>query len=150
SDPGSRLFVVGQHKDDAHSEELRALAARDPRIRLVLTPENVPDESVASWLAACDCVAAPYRDVYTSGVVYLAATFRKPVAARRLGIFRSLGNPGFGRPFEPGDEAAVAVALEAVRASDPGELRDSALRFSGDHDWGRITAEVAAILAGRL
>jgi len=147
SDPGCRLFIVGQHKDDAHSEELLALAARDPRVRLVLAPDNVPDESVALWLAACDCVAAPYRDVYTSGVVYLAATFGKPIVAPRLGIFRSLGDPSFVRTFDPeGADAAVGAAFEAVRRADPEELLESALRFSADHDWAGITAKVAEIL----
>jgi hypothetical protein len=108
----------------------------------------VPDESVALWLAACDCVAAPYRDVYTSGVVYLAATFGKPIVAPRLGIFLSLGDPSFVRTFEPdGGDAAVGAAFEAVRTASPDEVVESARRFAVDHDWGAITSKVARILS---
>jgi glycosyltransferase involved in cell wall biosynthesis len=147
-DPGYRLYIVGQHKDDAHSEELRVLAARDPRVRLVLTPDNLPDERVGLWLAASDCVAAPYRDVYTSGVAYLAATFGKPIVAPRLGIFRSLGDLSFVRRFEPeGGDAAVGAAFEAVRGTNPEDLVESARRFTAEHDWGVITARVAEILS---
>jgi beta-1,4-mannosyltransferase len=147
SDPACRVYIVGQHKDEAHSQDLREVAARDPRIRLLLTPENVPDDRVALWLAACDCVAAPYRDVYTSGVVHLAATFGKAIVAPRLGVFRSLGDQAFVCTFEPaGGEEAVAAAFEAVRGADPETVKDSATRFREEHDWRRITAGVAEIL----
>jgi hypothetical protein len=93
-------------------------------------------------------VATPYRDVYTSGVVYLAATFGKPIVAPRTGIFRSLGVQSFVHTFEPdGGDAAVGAAFEAVRGTNPEELVDSARRFTADHDWGVITAKVAEILS---
>jgi len=81
-------------------------------------------------------------------VVYLAATFGKPIVAPRLGIFRSLGDLSFVRRFEPdGGDAAVGAAFEAVREAEPGDLLESAKRFTEEHDWGVITSKVAAILS---
>ncbi len=147
NDPDSRLYIVGQSKDEAHSSELRAIAARDPRVRLELTAESVPDDRVAMWIAACDCVAAPYREVYTSGVVYLAATFGKPIVAPRLGLFRSLLDQPFVLTFDPeGGDASAAEALAAARRLDPWEAARAAREFSTAHDWGRIAANAAEIL----
>ena len=81
-------------------------------------------------------------------MVYLAATFGKPIVAPRLGIFRSLGDLSFVRRFEPdGGDAAVGAAFEAVRAAKPAELLESAERFTAQHDWSVITSKVAGILA---
>lgn len=80
-----------------------------------LFDEYVPNEQVASLFELSDLVVLPYRSASQSGVIPLAATFRKPVVATTAG-----GLPdalaGAGMVVPPRDPDALGAAIvQALR-----------------------------------
>jgi glycosyltransferase involved in cell wall biosynthesis len=141
------LYVVGQCLDPAYGQVLECLAAGDGRVTLTMGPEDLPDEQVGQWLAASDCLVTPYREIHTSGVLFLAATFGKPIVAPRLGIFRELDGQAFVLAYDPAAEARLLPErMAAARAADPQRVRDAARGFADRHDWAAIARRLAEVL----
>jgi D-inositol-3-phosphate glycosyltransferase len=67
-------------------------------------------------------VALPYVRIYQSGVLHLAYTFGRPVVATRVGgLTEDIKDGKSGVLVPPGDENALATALEEMLA-DPERL----------------------------
>jgi glycosyltransferase involved in cell wall biosynthesis len=80
-----------------------------------LFDQYVPNEEVAPLFELADLVVLPYRSASQSGVIPLAATFRKPVVATAAGgLPDSLAGAGIVVPPEAPDQlgAAIVRALE--------------------------------------
>jgi glycosyltransferase involved in cell wall biosynthesis len=77
---------------------------------------------VPYYFAAADVVALPYVRIYQSGVLHLAYTFGRPVVATRVGgLTEDIKDGKSGVLVPPGDENALATALEEMLA-DPERL----------------------------
>lgn len=63
--------------------EIESLASSHSSIRLDL--RYVPEEVLHAYLAACDCVVLPYRQVLNSGSALLALSAARPVIAPAIG-----------------------------------------------------------------
>lgn len=75
-----------------------------------LFDEYIPNEEVAPLFALADLVVLPYRSASQSGVIPLAATFRKPVVATTAGgLPDALG--GAGAVVSPEDPEALGAAI---------------------------------------
>jgi D-inositol-3-phosphate glycosyltransferase len=64
---------------------IRQNALNDRIIRFI---GFIPDSQVENFFAACDVVILPYRNVYQTGVLFLAYRFGVPVVATDVGNFR--------------------------------------------------------------
>lgn len=137
---GVRLVVMGQCLIPDYEAEINRLAAGNPDVTLLIGKDDVPDEEVCRWMAAVDCVLAPYDDIYTSGMLYLAATFGKPIIAPRIGVFEELGDAPFVYRYEKQD-IKVGLPDQMIRASEGDAVRvgQAARAFSDAHDWSLIT-----------
>lgn len=78
-----------------------------------LFDEYIPNEDVAPLFELTDLVVLPYRSASQSGVIPLAATFRKPVVATNVGALPE-GLAGSGLVVPPQDPDALGAAV--VRA----------------------------------
>jgi glycosyltransferase involved in cell wall biosynthesis len=139
-DPDLRVAIAGAPGDDATADAVERAAAGDHRILLDLA--HLDDDRLATWLAAADLVALPYRRILNSGAALLALTAGRPVLVPELGampeLARDLG-PVWVRTY-PGDldDAVLAAAVDwatAPRTGDP-DL--------GAYRWGRIAEETIA------
>lgn len=84
-----------------------------------LFDEYVPNEEVAPLFELADLVVLPYRSASQSGVIPLAATFRKPVVATQVGALPdALAGAGVVVPPEDPDALGAAV-VRALRAPPP-------------------------------
>jgi glycosyltransferase involved in cell wall biosynthesis len=84
----AKLYIVGslRVRYDATSNYLcllRFLAAGNPRV--VLIEKFVSDQEFDTWIAACDYIVAPYREIWSSGIVARAKLFGKKVIASDVG-----------------------------------------------------------------
>jgi beta-1,4-mannosyltransferase len=79
--PGENLalLVAGESKSAELSDQIRAAAGRDPRVRLEL--RFLDEEQVHRYLSAADLVALPFREVLNSGSAILALSLDRPVLA---------------------------------------------------------------------
>jgi glycosyltransferase involved in cell wall biosynthesis len=134
------LLIAGRVHDPALHERLEKAALTHPNIRL--HAGFVPDDQIQTFMAAADAVAAPFRDVLTSGSLILALSFGKAVIAPRVGCVKDMERDVLGYFYDPTERQALADALETF-ASD---RRDSAA--IGQHNravaetlsWARVAA----------
>ncbi len=139
SNPASdaRLYVVGSARVEhpeirAHVEELRQLAARDPR---VVFHERFPsDAEFDTWIAASDVVVLPYREIWSSSVAARARLLGRRVIATAVGgLADQLGS---GDVVVQGD-AELAAALRGVSPapSKAARVRRTQLRLAVVPPW---------------
>ena len=140
-----RLIIAGEpHKgSEEYLDEIRRIATRDfGEGEIFLKFQFIPDEMMELYLKAADVLALPHKDIFQSGVLFLAYSFGLPVVATDVGSFREEiieGETGF--ICKPGDAADLAGTLETYFLSgiyrDLGtrrqEIKDYANRV---HSWG--------------
>lgn len=136
------LDVLGSGPEgDAYADSLRALAARDSRVRL-LPP--VPREAVVERLADYDVVLVPSQGLETGPLVVLEAhAAGVPVIGSALAAISDRVRDGVdGRLVAPRSPAAWASALEEI-VNDPTVLA----RWRGAIEAPRTMRDVAADMA---
>jgi beta-1,4-mannosyltransferase len=87
-DPDLRLTIAGASDGGEATAAVQRAADGDARIRLELG--HLDDERLATWLAAADLVALPYRSILNSGAALLALSARRPVLVPALGAMPEL------------------------------------------------------------
>ena len=117
-----RLIIAGEPKkgSEDYLEEIRGITARDfSQNEIILRFQFIPDEQMELFLKAADVLVLPYKDIFQSGILFLAYTFGLPVVATDVGSFREEiveGETGF--VCRPGDVPDLADTLEKYFASD--------------------------------
>jgi len=156
-----RLIIAGEPKkgSERYFDEIRTTIRRiDSRGRIICKLQFIPDEEMELYLKAADVLVLPYKEIFQSGVLFLAHSFGLPVIAADVGSFREEiieGRTGF--LFNPGDALDLANSIERYFASNlytnlanrRREIRDDA---SARHSWsivGEMTRNVYAELLGR-
>jgi glycosyltransferase involved in cell wall biosynthesis len=145
-----RLIVAGEPKkgSEEYLHEIRQSIKKDfNQGQVILRIQFIPDEEMELYLKGADVLVLPYREIFQSGVLFLAYSFGLPVVATDVGSFREEiveGSTGF--LCKPGDPAELAKAIETYFASDlfknlrvrRPELKDYA---NANHSW-RAVAEL--------
>jgi D-inositol-3-phosphate glycosyltransferase len=117
-----RLIIAGEPKkgSEAYLDEIREIASRDFKPgEIILKFQFIPDQEMELYLKAGDVLVLPYKDIFQSGVLFLAYSFGLPVVATDVGSFREEiveGKTGF--ICKPGDPADLAKTLETYFLSD--------------------------------
>ena len=79
----------------------------------------IPDEEVETYFKAADVLVLPYRDIFQSGVLFLAYRFGLPVIATDVGSFKEeLQSARAGLVCRPNDPIDLARAIEDYFKSD--------------------------------
>lgn len=111
---GVRVAVVGEVFPDAR-ELAHRRDASPVRDRILWRDEYVSEEEMALWLAACDVVVLPYREISASAIAARALAARRPIAAAAVGGLKDAVLPGStGELFPAGNADALADAVERV------------------------------------
>lgn len=155
-----RLIIAGRPKggcDKYLGEIQEAISRTDGRGRVIQKFEYIPDKETELYFKAADVLVLPYREIFQSGIFFLAYSFGLPVVAADVGSLREdiiEGRTGFlCRPGDPGD---LAMTIEKYFKSDlfknlngrRQEIRDFA---QARHSWavvGEMTRNVYAGLTG--
>src|SRR5919197_3632787 len=139
----AELWVVGAPRIDM--ARLHELAG--PRVRFV--ERFVPDPEIPAYFRRADLVVLPYRDIDQSGVLYTALAFGKPLVLSARGGFVELAERhGAARLGPPGDEEALAAALEDLLTDDAAraELAAAAVRAAaGPYSWDTVAERTLAL-----
>jgi D-inositol-3-phosphate glycosyltransferase len=157
-----RLIIAGEPKKG--SEEYRDEIERIVKTefapgRIILKIQFIPDEEMEVYLKAADVLVLPYKEIFQSGVLFLAYSFGLPVVATDVGSFREEiveGKTGF--LCQPGDPVELAQTMETYFASDlyknlktrRQEIKDYA---DANHSWNAVadlTRRAYAELLGRV
>jgi D-inositol-3-phosphate glycosyltransferase len=117
-----RLIVAGEPKkgSEEYLQEIRQTVERDfSQGQVILRIQFIPDDDMELYLKGADVLVLPYKEIFQSGVLFLAYSFGLPVVATDVGSFREEiveGRTGF--LCKPGDPAELARAIETYFASD--------------------------------
>jgi D-inositol-3-phosphate glycosyltransferase len=151
-----RLIVAGEPKkgSEEYLHQIRQSVTRDfDHGRVILKTHFIPDDEVELYLKGADVLVLPYKEIFQSGVLFLAYSFGLPVVATDVGSFREdivEGRTGF--LCKPGDPAELAKAIETYFTSDlfknlgvrRQELRDYANAHHSSHAVAELTCDAYA------
>lgn len=91
--PDLFLLIAGEAKEDfaLYQELIDQLGLQES---ILADIRYIPLDRLPLYLAAADLVALPYRQIYQSGILYLAFGARRPVLATRVGGLQEVVQPG--------------------------------------------------------
>ena len=145
--PDYRLILAGEPKkgSEAYLHEIHQTVDKDFEPGKIISRIHfIPDDEMELYLKASDVLVLPYKDIFQSGVLFLAYSYGLPVVATDVGSFREEiveGDTGF--LCRPGDVDDLACTLEKYFASDlyrdlrtrRPEIREYARRV---HSWDSV------------
>jgi len=152
-----KLIIAGEPKkgSEDYLEKIQGSIDQNFDLRQVIQRmEFIPDNEMEVYLKAADVLALPYKEIFQSGVLFMAYTFGLPVVATDVGSFREEiveGRTGF--ICRPADSTDLARALETYFESDlfrnlevrRGELQKYA---AANHSWEAAAAITLQAYAG--
>jgi glycosyltransferase involved in cell wall biosynthesis len=116
--PELRLNIVGEGDLEPYRHSISGID------NVIVTNRWIDDAEVPAIFQAADIVVVPYTSASQSGVIALAASFRRPVIATRVGaIPEQIRDEETGVLVEPGSAAALASAIERLLADDALRMR---------------------------
>jgi D-inositol-3-phosphate glycosyltransferase len=156
-----RLIVAGEPMKgcEEYQQEIEESVRRDfGEGHVILKIQFIPDQEMELYFKGADVLVLPYKEIFQSGVLFLAYSFGLPVVATDVGSFREEiveGSTGF--LCKSGDPAELAKAIETYFASDlfknltvrRRDLKDYA---NANHSWhavAELTRRAYATMLGR-
>src|SRR5271165_1998565 len=154
-----RLIVAGEPIkgcEDYLQEIQRSVGSEFDREQVIWRTKFIPDDEVEVYFKAADVLVLPYKEIFQSGVLFLAYAYGLPVIATDVGSFREEiveGSTGF--LCKPGDPADMAKAIETYFASDlfknldvrRQEIKDYA---NAHHSWHAAAELICSAYANML
>ena len=149
-----RLIIAGHPKGGCaqYLHDVQQTITRTiDRTRVIEKIEYVSDDDTQLYFKAADLVVLPYREIYQSGVLFMAYTFGLPVIATDVGSFRETiveGKTGF--VCKPDDTDDLARTIEKYFESELfrnlGRTREQIRDYANArHSWdavGEVTRNV--------
>lgn len=109
----TRLLIAGNSKSADFTKSIQhKIDSLNDKDRVVAKFGYVPDEAVELYFMAADCIILPYRDIYQSGVIFMAYTFGLPIIVTDIGNFKNdmvEGKTGFLIPSTDPDQVAKTI-----------------------------------------
>jgi len=139
-DAWDQLYVVGEFYEPRARYEP---TLHDPALqgKVTVVDRYLANEEVATYFAAADVVALPYRSATGSGIVQIAFGAGVPVIATRTGGLDEVVEDGVsGLLVPPSDPGALALAIERFFGENLGpRLREGVARARGRFSWSALT-----------
>lgn len=142
--PEAMLLIAGRPWKTDFSRYDALIESTHMKSRCLLHIGFVPDDDVATYYAAADVIALPYRRIYQSGVLIMAMTFGRAVVVSDLpGMTEIVSDGANGYVFSLASNGSLARTL--VRALRNDREREEIAARSQEyvrqkHDWNRIGA----------
>jgi D-inositol-3-phosphate glycosyltransferase len=148
----ARLLIAGNSKSPEYTDSIKR-KIDNPRIseRIIASFGYIRDEEVESYFMAADCIVMPYRNIYQSGVIFMAYTFGLPVIVADIGNFRNdvvEGKTGFlVNTEEPGHISNTLMQyFESDVCKNLSETRENIKEWAWqNYSWDVIGAETRAL-----
>jgi D-inositol-3-phosphate glycosyltransferase len=152
-----RLIIAGRPDNcERYWQDVQARISNCAnRQEVSLSATYIPDSEAETYFKAADVLVLPYKDIYQSGVLFLAHSFGLPVIAADVGSLRDdiiEGQTGF--IFRPEDPAELEKTMSQYFASDLfrdlSSRRNEIRKFATErHSWG-VVSQVTIGVYSRL
>ncbi|MDY0342820.1 MAG: glycosyltransferase family 4 protein [Lentimicrobium sp.] len=84
-----RLIIAGKIKSSEYKKLIDEIINRSRlKHRITSKMSFIHDKDVEAYFVASDCAALPYREIYQSGIIFMAYAFGLPVLVSDVGNFR--------------------------------------------------------------
>jgi len=117
-----RLIIAGEEKkgSEEYMDKVRRTIHHEfDSEEVILRIQFIPDEEMQLYLKAADVLVLPYKEIFQSGVLFLAYSFGLPVVATDVGSFREERiERKTGFLCSPADPADLAKTLETYFESN--------------------------------
>ena len=156
SDSSYRLIIAGKVKrghEDYWADIQRMIAVTGTRDQIIERIEHIPDEEVELYFKAADALIVPYKQIFQSGVPFLAYSFGLPVISTDVGSLREdivEGVTGFVcRPQDPSDLArTIRQYFESDLFRDLEFRRSEIKNYANErYSWEKV-AEITSEVTG--
>ena len=154
-----RLIIAGRPKEgqcEEYWKRIRGTLSRTvDRGRVLEDIKYISDQMTELYFKAADVLVLPYREIFQSGILFLAYSYGLPIVATDVGSFRETlveGKTGFVcRPCDPEDLAkAIEKYFESNLFKDLTRVRNEIREYAhARHSWepvGQVTRDVYARL----
>ena len=160
-DAKHRLIIAGRPKGGCEkywADVQETISRTIDRTQVIQDINYIPDQKLELYFKAADVIVLPYREIFQSGILFLAYSFGLPVVAADVGSLRETiieGRTGFVcRPRDPVD---LAKTIERYFESDlfkglngtRKDIREYAKARHSRDPVGQITRDVYARLLRR-
>lgn len=142
----SRLIIAGAFSSPVYRQEMAARIAQSPRhgdIRLY--EGHIPNDQVEVFFRSCDVLCMPYRNIYQSGLLFLAPRFGLPMVTTDVGSLRSFVEPDMGVVAETNDARGLAAALDRFFRERHRFTREAIVAHAQRYRWPAICRELLPI-----
>lgn len=108
------LLIAGNFKNGDYMQSIREMIKKsESGSRIVADIQYIEDDCIEQYFMAADCIILPYREIYQSGVLFMAYTFGLPALATKVGNFENdiiEGKTGF--LIENTDPTIIAESIQ--------------------------------------
>lgn len=146
-DSSLHLLVVGKQPFD------RLEIPQRLRPRTTVIDRFAEDREVADAFAAADGVALPYREILTSGTLFLALGAERPVILPRLPTLLDAAQEEMAFSYRPGEVESLVDALQAFAQAPEERLRAMGRQgavYAQNHDWHLAGRQLSDVIHGLL
>ncbi|MDB6030409.1 MAG: glycosyl transferase [Verrucomicrobiales bacterium] len=144
-----RLVVAGAFRNQTYRctilEQLSHLKRRN---EICLHERFIPNEEAEVFFKACDVLCLPYRNIYQSGLVFLAPHFGIPMITTDVGSLREFVESDFGIVTRTNDAAGIADAIESFMAAPTLFSRIEILHRAQKYRWASVCRDLVPLYAG--
>ncbi len=114
----------------------------------------IPDREVSEFFSRASIIVMPYTKGSQSGIISIAASFKKPVVATNVGHFSEMIiNGETGLLVEPNNPKALAKAIEKLIMDDNlrHKMGENAYKYMNDNfSWRRVAEKTYRIYADAI
>lgn len=151
------VIIAGNSKSTAYINQIKLQLEQSSLKNQIITHIHyIQDEDIEKYFMAADCIVLPYRNIYQSGVIFMAYNFGLPILATKVGNFENdiiSGETGF--LIEASDPAIIAQAIEGYFDSplyiNLTENREMIKEWSyGQFSWDKIGMETYKLYQKQL
>jgi glycosyltransferase involved in cell wall biosynthesis len=149
-----RLIIAGRIKKGWHQywEDIQRIIEKHNLKEYIISKiDFIPDEEVEVYFKAADVLALPYKNIFQTGVLFLAYNFGLPAIASDVGSLREEiieGKTGYiCQPENPEDLAEkIDLYFKSDLFKNLEENRSAIIEYANEkYSWGKIGEKTCAI-----
>ena len=111
----AKLLIAGKPTNKEIIDDIRSHQAGNSNIRTIF--QFIPDNDLPIYLGASDVMVFPYRNILTSGGVFLALSFGRPIIAPNIGCIPETLDQQENILYNPDDRNGLLQALRTASES---------------------------------
>jgi glycosyltransferase involved in cell wall biosynthesis len=144
--PELKLLIAGLFRSEVYRGKiLSAVASARMSSAIQLQERHVPNEDVEIFFKAADVLCLPYRNIYQSGLVFLALCFGIPVVATDVGSLREFVDENTGVIATTNDAPGLALALRGFFNRQDQFNREKIAGAAKKYKWENVCQALASL-----